>query len=139
MTANASAPSPLPLPSPLPVLDAHDLARLAEQGAQRPACAACARLVCPGWEALPSDGHAAHLARVGTLRRPDDEDPTLAEHHPAGTHYWSADAPVSAAHFPYNRCDVWQCPACRHAFLRYTEYGGYYQQARIRALPAWVV
>ena len=124
--------------SPLPWLDAGQLKQLA-QGAPRQACPACAALVCPGWESLPGGFDEKSLRRVATLRRPSDEDPTLQEHHPAGTHAWSADAPIAPRFFPYNRCDVWQCAACARAFLRYTEYGGYYQEQRIRALAAELV
>jgi hypothetical protein len=116
-----------------PLLNAAELQRLA-QGAPREACPACAALVCPGWESLPGGFDENNLRRVATLRRPGDEDPTLQEYHPAGTHAWSADAPIAPRFFPYNRCDVWQCAACGRAFLRYTEYGGYYQENRIRAL-----
>jgi hypothetical protein len=50
-----------------------------------------------------------------------------------------SDAPIAPAYFPYNRCDLWQCRACPRAYLRYTEYGGYYEDERIRALdPALV-
>jgi hypothetical protein len=31
---------------------------------------------------------------------------------------------------------VWQCVGCARTFLRYTEYGGYYQEERIRELRA---
>jgi hypothetical protein len=74
------------------------------------------------------------LRRVGTLRRAGDEEATLAEHHPAGTNAWSPDAPIALAFFPYNRCDIWECISCARSFLRYTEYGGYYEDERIRAL-----
>lgn len=97
-------------------------------------------LVCPGWESMPGFFDRANLHAVGTLRRPGDEEPTLREHHPAGTNAWSADAPIAPAFFPYNRCDVWQCVVCARAFLRYTEYGGYCEDERVRGLdPALVV
>ena len=79
------------------------------------------------------------LRCVGTLRREGQEEPTLREHHPLGTHAWSDDAPIATTYFPYNRCDVWQCRSCQRAYLRYTEYGGYYEDERVRALdPALV-
>jgi hypothetical protein len=31
---------------------------------------------------------------------------------------------------------VWVCRACARPFLRYTEYGGYYEDQRIRELGA---
>jgi hypothetical protein len=82
---------------------------------------------------------AGGLRKLGTLRRPEVEDPTLEEHHPAGTNSWSDDAPIAAAFFPYNRCDVWRCARCGRPFLRYTEYGGYYVEERIRPLLAELV
>ena len=104
-----------------------------------PACPACEALVCPGWEALPGSFARDALERVGTLRDPAIDDPTVAEHHPNGTHAWSPDAPIAPAWFPYNRCDAWRCRTCARAFLRYTEYGGYYTEDRIRELDAALI
>ena len=117
-------------------LTLQDLIELADAHQRGTSCPVCAPLACPGWESMPASFDAASLHRVGTLRDSADEDPTLQEHHPDGTHGWSANAPIAPAFFPYNRCDVWQCPACARAFLRYTEYGGYYLDARIRELDA---
>lgn len=118
-----------------PLLDAPRLAALAAQAAPSP-CHDCERLGAAGWESLPDPGAAAHLQPVGTLREDPFSEPTLAEHHPDGTRYWSPEAPIAPAWFPYNRCEVARCPRCGHVFLRYTEYGGYYQEARIRAADA---
>jgi len=82
--------------------------------------------VCAGWESVPESFERNNLRQIGSLRRPGDEEPTLEEHHPHGSNGWSADAPIAAAFFPYNRCTVWQCVGCTRVFLRYTEYGGYY-------------
>jgi hypothetical protein len=120
--------------SAVPFLSGDELISLARRTEVKTSCARCSELVCPGWESLPGSFDRACLRRVGTLRREGDEDPTLKEHHPAGTHAWSTDAPIAPAYFPYNRCDVWQCAACARLFLRYTEYGGYYEDERIRAL-----
>ena len=117
----------------LPVLDASALAALARRQAG-PGCPACAALRAPGWEALPGAFDPAGLRKVATLRQPGVDDPTLEEHHPAGTRSWSPQAPIAPAFFPYNRCDVCQCAACGRPFLRYTEYGGYYVEERIREL-----
>ena len=121
-----------------PVLTAADLRRLAEAH-PGPGCAACAPIRAPGWESIPGSLDRDQLRQVGTLRQPDLEDPTLEEHHPAGTSAWSADAPIAPAWFPYNRCDVWQCVQCARPFLRYTEYGGYYVEERIRELRAALI
>ena len=125
--------------SEVPVLDAAGLHRFAAQRPQQP-CPACAAVRAPGWEALPVSLDRAALAKLATLRQPGIEDPTLEEYHPQGTHGWSPDAPIAPAFFPYNRCDVWACVQCGRGFLRYTEYGGYYVEERIRELrPELVV
>lgn len=114
--------------------------RLAHATAAAGPCKACAAIAHPGWESLPGAFDASVLARVGTLRPPGVDELTVEEFHPHGTHGWSPDAPIAPAWFPYNRCDVWQCSSCARAYLRYTEYGGYYQEERIRLLdPALVV
>lgn len=124
----------------LPRLTAPDLRALARQAALESSCSSCTALVCPGWESLSATFERRLLRRIGTLRDPNDEEPTLLEHHPQGTNAWSVQAPIAPAFFPYNRCEVWACTGCRRPFLRYTEYGGYYEEERIRAIdPALVV
>lgn len=63
----------------------------------------------------------------------------LDEYHPQGTNQWSPDAPIALGWHPYNRCTLWRCHHCNAAFLRYTEYGGYYQDDRIRPLLAHLI
>ena len=122
----------------LPLLSVAALSGLAS--AERPGhCTVCAPLVCPGWESVHSAFDTSVLHRVGTLRREDVDEPTVMEHHPRGTHGWSIDAPIAPAFFPYNRCDVWTCEACARPFLRYTEYGGYYEDDRIRQVNAALI
>lgn len=123
----------------LPLLAAEDLVRLAGAATTPSPCPRCAGIAARGWEAVPGGFDRNALRRVGTLRRTDDEDPTLQEHHPAGTNGWSPDAPIAPAFFPCNRCDVWECIGCRRPFLRYTEYGGYYVEERIRPVDAALV
>ena len=120
-------------------LGAAALRQLAEQAAGAAPCPTCAVLAKPGWEAVPGTFDTSVLQRVATLRDPQDEDPTLEEFHPAGTNGWSPDAPIAPGWFPYNRCDVWQCAACGRPFLRYTEYGGYYIEERIRPVDPGLV
>jgi hypothetical protein len=88
---------------------------------------------------MPGGFERASLRLVGTLKQPGLEDPTLEEYHPQGSRGWSPDAPIAPAFFPYNRCDVWQCVQCGRPFLRYTEYGGYYLEERVRELRAALV
>ncbi|OYT86710.1 MAG: hypothetical protein CFE46_14710 [Burkholderiales bacterium PBB6] len=102
-------------------------------------CEACGPLRSPGWESMPGSFEQSRLERVGTLRAASDEEPTLEEYHPAGTNGWSVDAPIAPGFHPYNRCDVWRCRSCHRAYLRYTEFGGYYQDERVRELDAALV
>jgi hypothetical protein len=100
----------------------------------------CASLQCAGWETVPSTLDGSLLRRVGRISAGDAYDePTVEEHHPDGTRYESPDAPIALGHFPYNRSEIWQCVHCARPFLRYTEYGGYYIDHRIRELNAALV
>lgn len=122
----------------LPLLTAAQLRQLAAARTRQP-CPACAAIRAPGWEALPGSLSRDALRKIATLRQPEVEDPTLDEYHPRGTHGWSPDAPIAPAYFPYNRCDVWECVRCGRPFLRYTEYGGYYVEERVRELDASLI
>lgn len=114
-----------------------ELRRIAEAARGR-RCAACAELACPGWESLPAGYDGRQLRLLGTLR-PGEDEPTWAEHHPAGTRIDSPAAPIAPAFHPYNRSDVVACGGCGRAFLRYTEAGGYFSDVRLRELDAALV
>jgi hypothetical protein len=76
---------------------------------------------------------------VATLRDVTVQEPTFEEYHPEGTRYESPQAPVSLAHHPFNRCEVHHCQRCGQHVLRYTEYGGYYVDARARRLDPTLI
>jgi hypothetical protein len=98
-------------------------------------CPTCRPFTSPGWESFPDSADESALQPLGALWLPGDDEPTLEEApRPAGVDRWSAQAPISLAHHPVNRCEVWACVACGLPFLRYTEYGGYYIERRIRQL-----
>ena len=93
----------------------------------------CGLARCAGWESVnDAQWPLQQLELVGTLRDPDLYEPGFEEHHPNGTRYESAEAPVSVKHFPYNRCEVFSCKQCSQHVLRYTEFGGYYVDPRGR-------
>ena len=119
-----------------PLKTAADLrTAIADTPAPRPC--SCALGACSGWESLAEyRWEEAQMSRVATLRDPGIDEPTLEEFHPAGTRYDSPQAPVAVAFFPYNRCDVWHCSRCDRHLLRYTEFGGYNVDHRIRVLDA---
>jgi len=122
-----------------PRLTAEDLRRLPAPAATPTGCA-CARLKCAGWESVTAPLAEPLLQRLGTLRDPEDADPTVQELHADGSRYESPHAPIAPAWFPYNRCEVWACRACGRGFLQYTEFGGYYVDHRLREIdPARVV
>jgi len=120
-------------------MTADELMALTKGFDSRTGCQRCAALECKGWESLPGDFDRSSLQRVGTLRDADSDEPTFAEYHPAGTHGWSHNAPIALGWFPYNRCELWQCAGCGRPFLRYTEFGGYYADERIRELQAGLI
>lgn len=113
-------------------MSATELIALASEADTSQPCPACNPVCSPGWESIPGFFDRSSLAPAGTLRDPDVAEPTLEESHPHGTHQWSPEAPVALGHHPYNLSAVWQCGTCRRGFLRYTEYGGYYEDERVR-------
>ena len=126
-------------------LDAQALKDLAQTAS--PKSCQCALGPCSGWESLTEDRWPApNLTAAGSLRADTAEgdqasgsEPTFEEFHPQGTRYESALAPIAPQFFPYNRCDVFSCSRCERLLLRYTEFGGYYVDHRVRALNADLV
>ena len=106
--------------------DLLDAAALRQACAGRPVTpCTCALGACPGWESFTEDRWPGQsVQRLGTLRDPAVDEPTLEEFHPDGTRYGSPDAPLALGFFPCNRCG--------RNLLRYTEYGGYYVDHRVR-------
>ncbi|MEY4420385.1 MAG: hypothetical protein RLZZ498_981 [Pseudomonadota bacterium] len=95
----------------------------------------CTLQHCAGWESINDTAWPSqYMTQVATLRDPEVYEPTFEEHHPSGTRYESAEAPVALKFFPYNRCDVHACSQCQQHVLRYTEFGGYYVDHRARRL-----
>ena len=116
------------------------LVHLARHSAAVTCECACASASYAGWERMQLSFPEKQMRVVGTLVKDPYDEPTFAEYHPAGTNYWSTDAPIAVRHFPYNRCAVWQCTECERSYLAYTEGGGYYVECRLRALdPGYLV
>jgi hypothetical protein len=103
----------------------------------------CALKICKGWESVSNDRWPSKQLKLdGTLRRElaqGETELSFEEFHPNGTRYDSPDAPVAVNYFPYNRADVYGCQRCGCAVLKYTEYGGYYVDQRVRLLDAALV
>lgn len=118
-------------PSPS-AMDVHELTRLAQQ-AGKGACH-CRMAGYRAWTSITDMDWPSSMRKVGSLRDERLDEPTWAEYHPDGTRYDSPDAPVAPAFFPYNRCEVYRCGDCGAHVLRYTEFGGYYVDHRVRCL-----
>jgi len=122
------------------LLDAQALRKMAQA---RPEQCTCALKVCRGWESVSDDRWPAdQMQATGTLRQALPEgktEPTFEEFHPHGSRYESADAPIAPGYFPFNRCDVHACTRCGCAVLKYTEFGGYYVDHRVRLVDADLV
>jgi hypothetical protein len=116
------------------IASAAELATLLDTGAKPQNCS-CSLGTCAGWEGLTEDRWpATQVEPVGSLRDLEIAEPTFEEQHPNGTRYESAAAPVAVKFFPYNRSEVWHCTQCQRHLMRYTEFGGYYVDHRVRAL-----
>jgi hypothetical protein len=116
------------------VLTAEDIDRAAVLRGDAIACERCAPFASRGWEAFPSTVSEKSLERVGVTWDPEQPEPTVEEFHESGSSLWTAAAPIALHFHPYNRCELWQCRSCQKPYLRYTEYGGYYEEKRIREL-----
>ncbi|SFQ41176.1 hypothetical protein SAMN05216567_115134 [Variovorax sp. OK605] len=126
-------------PSPL-LLDAATLRQLAQASAPSASPCPCRLQGATAWESITEERWpAALMQQVGTLRDPELYEPTFEESHPKGTRYDSPEAPLSVLHFPFNRCDVYRCTSCTRLVLRYTEFGGYYIDHRVRVVDAALV
>ena len=116
------------------IASAAELAALLNTATAPQACS-CSLGTCAGWEGLSEERWpTTHVQPVGSLRDLDITEPTFEERHPDGTRYESPTAPVAVKFFPYNRCDIWRCTQCQRHLMRYTEYGGYYVDHRVRTL-----
>jgi hypothetical protein len=119
-------------------LDSQSLKTLGPTGQSQPCSCALRPTAC--WESFTEDRWPKdNMTPLGTLREPDIYEPTQQEHHPNGTRYDSPDAPVAVEFFPYNVCDAYGCSSCHKTVLRYTEFGGYYVDHRVRELDPTLV
>lgn len=123
-----------PVTTPQQISEA-ELRTTAAKAAHHPRCADCAPLWRPGWESISGAVSIDHLELLGALGTEESWE-RLDEFHPDGTNLWSPDAPIALGWHPYTRSSLWRCAQCSGAFLRYTEYGGYYVEERIRPLLA---
>ncbi|MES2401149.1 MAG: hypothetical protein V4573_14260 [Pseudomonadota bacterium] len=115
------------------MLDADSLKQLCDK--QQSAACSCSLRPSACWESFTEDRWPKDkMTALGTLRDPDIYEPTQEEFHPDGTRYASPDAPVAVKFFPYNVCDVYECRDCHKPLLRYTEFGGYYVDHRVREI-----
>jgi len=126
--------------TPTSLLDAAGLRRLALASTHDASPCACRLQQAAAWESITEERWPeALMQQVGTLRDADLYEPTFEEWHPAGTRYDSPDAPISVTHFPFNRCNVYRCTACKLLVLRYTEFGGYYIDHRVRRVDTALI
>lgn len=114
-------------------LTQNELLLLAESVDHQIKCTQCQSLDCASWESIPGGFDASTLVCIGTLRVEGAQE-CWEENHPHGTNMWSREAPISLNYHPYNKSDLYQCKQCGTRYLRYTEYGGYYIDERIREL-----
>ena len=121
-------------PGTVPKLDFAALAALAVASATIQQPCACSAVAPAGWQRFPPLLSLDQFETIGTLVDDPYVEPTFVEYHPGATHYDSAEAPIAPQYYPCNRCTVAACRQCGRAYLRYDEGGGYFTDARIRAL-----
>lgn len=125
--------------TPLLISTTQELHDLAAHGGSGDNCD-CRLAHCKGWESITdTQWPAGQMHLVGDLREPGVDEPTFEELHTGGTRYESPDAPIALAYFPVNRSQVWRCGHCGLQVMRYTEFGGYYIDHRVRVLDVGLV
>ena len=126
--------------SPNLPLNSTQLKALAKQSLNQ---CTCALKICKGWESVSDDRWPSKQLKLeGTLRREladGESELSFKEFHPKGTRYDSPEAPIALHYFPYNRANVYACQQCGCAVLKYTEYGGYYIDQRVRLVDAALI
>jgi hypothetical protein len=96
-------------------------------------CEHCKKTAFRGWEAFSKSQESA-LVLLGEFQDAENyiSKNGYTEYHPGGTNYWSKDAPIALAYYPYHESMVRQCNVCNAVFLTYTEYSGHAPQSRCR-------
>ena len=92
----------------------------------------CNRNAFLAWQHLESLPNS--LTFIGEFEHKEDsiKENGYSEYHPAGTSYWSKEAPIAIYFYPYHECRIYQCRNCSALFLHYTEHGGHGSEKRLR-------
>lgn len=89
-----------------------------------------------GWKKISKD-EESKLKKIGIVVDNEGNDVSSSnEYHPDGTNYYSKNAPIALAYYPYNGCEVYQCSESGKLFLIYTEYGGHKPEKRCRLVQS---
>lgn len=99
----------------------------------------CLQRDLQGWAAWPVGYHEDDFVQLGTLARYSPDESIIDEYHPAGTSYWSNDAPIAPRFYPYNQSSVWHCRRCERLYLRHNDDGAYHVAPRIRLARATLI
>lgn len=116
------------------MIDFASLKKMAEASAAVTVACSCHDAALLAWQPTPLTVALEQFEEVDTLVEDPYDEPTFAEHHPAGTRYESEEAPIAPRYYPYNRCLLVRCVKCGRHYLRYNEAGGYFTEVRMRAL-----
>ncbi|MGB3622338.1 MAG: hypothetical protein WBA20_13395 [Ketobacter sp.] len=96
-------------------------------------CAVCNKQDYKGWGKFTKDleselNHCGEFEAAEKYINKND----YTEYHPNGTNYWSKDAPIALAFYPYHESQIRTCDSCKAVFLTYIEYSGHAPQNRCR-------
>lgn len=120
-------------------IDVETLKNLAQRALSTAHSCHCQRRDLEGWADWPVSFHEHDFAQVGTLARYAPEESIIKEFHPAGTSYWSSNAPIAPRFYPYNQSTVWQCRSCERVYLRHNDDGAYHVAPRIRLVSPTLI
>jgi len=105
---------------------------LVDKGNQK-VCENCTKELYVSWGNISKEMDQA-LDVIGIFQNSDYyiEKNGYTEFHPEGTNYWSENAPIAIAYYPYHESKIRVCKKCSTVFLNYTDYAGHAPQNRIR-------
>lgn len=96
-------------------------------------CDKCHKDNFAGWETLTKEMESS-LELCGEFEQAEKYigQNGYTEYHPNGTNYWSKDAPIALAFYPYHESLIRKCKSCDAIFLTYIEHSGHAPHNRCR-------
>lgn len=74
------------------------------------------------------------MVYLGSLVPDNPDQVSSLKEFPSFEQYWSKEAPIALAYYPYYGCEVYRLKSCSSLYLIYTEFAGHAPEKRCRLL-----